>query len=261
MARRKLPTSYDLFVWFIRTEPDCATFLVRLGAAEPGMEGSYGTPLVESRQARTAASVPIRCARFCARSMCSEDDFGWGWVDSQSDSQWGGFGWISGHGVDDQRRISHGKGKGGTPQISTASLPDIVFMLLFFFMVTTVMREVSLKVRVLPPEATEVKKLEKKSLVSYIYIGPPIKALVEAYGTEPRIQLNDAYATISDLSEFIVAEREARDEKEVPFMTTSLKVDKETKMGIITDVKQELRELNALKINYSTKKGMKKALN
>jgi biopolymer transport protein ExbD len=149
------------------------------------------------------------------------------------------------------------KGKGGTPAISTASLPDIVFMLLFFFMVTTVMREVSLKVKISPPKATEVKKLEKKSLVSYIYVGPPIKALIEVYGTEPRIQLNDAYATISDLKEFIVAEREARDEKEVPFMTTSLKVDLDTKMGIITDIKQELRELNALKINYSTKKGIK----
>ena len=149
------------------------------------------------------------------------------------------------------------KGKGGTPAISTASLPDIVFMLLFFFMVTTVMREVSLKVKISPPKATEVKKLEKKSLVSYIYVGPPIKALIDVYGTEPRIQLNDAYASISDLKEFIVAERGARHEKEVPYMTTSLKVDLDTKMGIITDIKQELRELNALKINYSTKKGVK----
>jgi len=149
------------------------------------------------------------------------------------------------------------KGKGGTPAISTASLPDIVFMLLFFFMVTTVMREVSLKVKISPPEATEIKKLEKKSLVSYIYVGPPIKALVDVYGTEPRIQLNDTYATVKDLPEYIIAEREARDEKEVPFMTTSLKVDQDANMGIISDIKQELREMNALKINYSTKKGVK----
>lgn len=149
------------------------------------------------------------------------------------------------------------KGKGGTPAISTASLPDIVFMLLFFFMVTTVMREVTLKVKISPPEATEIRKLEKKSLVSYIYIGPPIKALIDVYGTEPRIQLNDAYATVKDLPEYIIAEREARDEKEVPFMTTSLKVDQDAKMGIVSDVKQELRDMNALKINYSTKKGIK----
>ena len=148
------------------------------------------------------------------------------------------------------------KGKGGTPVISTASLPDIVFMLLFFFMVTTVMREVSLKVEFKAPAATEVKKLEKKSLVSYIYIGKPIKALVPIYGTEPRIQLNDTYKKVSDIREYIIKEREERDEKEVPFMTTSLKVDRETKMGIVTDVKQELRKINALKINYSTKKGI-----
>jgi len=124
-------------------------------------------------------------------------------------------------------------------------------------MVTTVMREVTLKVKISPPAATEVKKLEKKALVSYIYIGPPIKALIPTYGTESRIQLNDAYAQVNDLDEYIMAERAARDEKEIPFMTTSLKVDKDTKMGIVSDVKQKLRDLNALKINYSTKKGIK----
>ena len=141
-----------------------------------------------------------------------------------------------------------------TPQISTASLPDIVFMLLFFFMVTTVMRETSLKVRINRPEATEIQKLEKKSLVSYIYIGPPIKPLVPVYGTEPRIQLNDVLATASDIPEFVEMERKKLNEAEVPLMTFSLKVDKETRMGIVTDVKQELRKVNALKINYSTKK-------
>jgi len=119
------------------------------------------------------------------------------------------------------------------------------------------MREVTLKVKISPPAATEVKKLEKKALVSYIYIGPPIKALIPTYGTESRIQLNDAYAQVNDLDEYIMAERAARDEKEIPFMTTSLKVDKDTKMGIVSDVKQKLRDLNALKINYSTKKGIK----
>ena len=62
----------------------------------------------------------------------------------------------------------------GTPAISTAALPDIVFMLLFFFMVTTVMRETTLFVEVMIPKATEIKKMEKKSLVSYIYVGPPV---------------------------------------------------------------------------------------
>lgn len=146
------------------------------------------------------------------------------------------------------------KKDGSTPAISTAALPDIVFMLLFFFMVTTVMREVTLKVKVVTPKATEVNKLERKSLVSYIYIGEPIKSLQNQFGTAERIQLNDAFATKKDILQFVEAEREQTDPAEVPLMTFSMKVDKEAKMGIVTDVKQELREANALKINYSTGK-------
>jgi biopolymer transport protein ExbD len=145
---------------------------------------------------------------------------------------------------------------GRTPAISTASLPDIVFMLLFFFMVTTTIRDASLKVKIVTPNATEIQKLEKKSLVSYIYVGPPSSVALRAtFGTEPRIQLNDSYATVGDLAEFIEKERDARDEAERNKLTTSLKVDKDTKMGLVTDIKQELRKQNALKINYSTKKG------
>lgn len=141
-----------------------------------------------------------------------------------------------------------------TPQISTASLPDIVFMLLFFFMVTTVMRETTLKVKNVRPKATEIQKLEKKSLVSYIYIGQPIAPLIPILGTEPRVQLNDVLARPSDVPEFVELERRKLSEAEVPRMTFSLKVDKDTRMGIVTDVKQELRKVNALKINYSTVK-------
>ena len=146
------------------------------------------------------------------------------------------------------------KKSGGQPAISTASLPDIVFMLLFFFMVTTVMREVTLKVKVVTPNATEINKLERKSLVSYIYIGEPIKALQDQFGTAPRIQLNDAFATKKDIIQFVEAEKETTNPVEVPLMTFSLKVDKDAEMGIVTDVKQELRKANALKINYSTGK-------
>ena len=144
--------------------------------------------------------------------------------------------------------------KKDTPGISTASLPDIVFMLLFFFMVTTVMRETTIMVQQSLPQATEIQKLEKKSLVSYIYIGSPVERMQATYGTKARIQLNDAFATVDDIAQYITAERTARDEKEVPFMTTSIKADQNTKMGIVTDVKQELRKDNALKINYSTRK-------
>ncbi|OFX22714.1 MAG: biopolymer transporter ExbD [Bacteroidetes bacterium GWA2_31_9b] len=144
--------------------------------------------------------------------------------------------------------------KVGSQEISTASLPDIVFMLLFFFMVTTVMRETTIKVVQKMPGATEVKKLEKKSLVSYIYIGKPRQSFQAIYGTEPRIQLNDAFAKVDDIRNYIISEREKVDENERPFLTTSLKVDENTKMGIIVDIKQELRKASALKINYSTRK-------
>ncbi len=146
------------------------------------------------------------------------------------------------------------KGKGGLPEVSTASLPDIVFMLLFFFMVSTVMRETTLKIEQKLPGATEVKKMEKKSLVSYINIGKPKGSFQVMYGTEPRIQLNDAFAKVADIRDYVAAEREKMDEKERPLMTVSLKVDEKTKMGIVVDVKQELRKASALKINYSTRK-------
>lgn len=149
------------------------------------------------------------------------------------------------------------KRKKSMPAISTASLPDIVFMLLFFFMTATTMREVEMKVDVSAgdlPKATELKKLEKKSLVSYIYIGEPKAAFRKMYGSEPRIQLNSSFADVNDIREYIIAEREERDEAEVPFMTTSLKVHSNTKMGIVTDIKQELRKASALKINYSAQK-------
>ncbi len=142
-------------------------------------------------------------------------------------------------------------------QINTASLPDIIFMLLFFFMVTTVMREVDLMVMIKVPEATEAKKLEKKSLVSYIYIGKPLLRYQKAFGTEPRIQLNDQFKTVKDIQDFIAQERDQLNEADRNKLTVSLKIDENTKMGIVTDVKQALRRANALKINYSSVKADK----
>jgi biopolymer transport protein ExbD len=140
------------------------------------------------------------------------------------------------------------------PPISTASLPDIVFMLLFFFMVTTTMRQVSVNVKQSLPAATELSKLEKKSLVSFIYVGEPKPEFAVTMGVAPRIQLDDQFANVEDIQNFIVKEWEARDEAERPSMITSLKIDENTKMGIVSDIKQELRKSNALHINYSSRK-------
>lgn len=144
---------------------------------------------------------------------------------------------------------------GGTPAISTASLPDIVFMLLFFFMVTTVMREVTLLVENKKPMATEIKKLEKKNLVTYIYVGKPKKSFQSQVGTEPRIQLNDSFARLGEIQQYVIEERNNINEAERPLMTVSIKADENVKMGLISDIKQELRKAEALKINYSTRKG------
>ncbi|HJH61115.1 MAG TPA: biopolymer transporter ExbD [Bacteroidetes bacterium] len=142
------------------------------------------------------------------------------------------------------------------PAISTGSMPDIIFMLIFFFMVTTSMREVTLKVKMRLPEATEVQKLEKKSLVSFIYIGPPTNT--KLYGTEARLQLDDQYARVEDVITFIERERQARNEADRPLLTTSLKIHEEVRMSLVTDVKQELRKCGAFRINYSVRKGEKK---
>jgi len=137
------------------------------------------------------------------------------------------------------------------PGISTASLPDIVFMLLFFFMVTTVMRETDLKIKKPRlPKADQVKKLERKSLVSYIYVG---KSKDGSPGD--RIQLNDRVSDIKDIKSFIFAERATHSGAEIPLLTTSIKADLDAYVGTITDIKIELRDINALKINYSTLKG------
>jgi biopolymer transport protein ExbD len=145
----------------------------------------------------------------------------------------------------------------GMPAISTASLPDIVFMLLFFFMVTTQLRESTLLVKHSLPKGNAVKKLENKSLISVIHVGPPIKSLQGKFGTASRIQLNDQFAGLEDIKTFISSEREARNEADRAKMTVSLKIDEDTRMQVVTDLKQALRKSNALKINYSTNKAAK----
>jgi biopolymer transport protein ExbD len=147
------------------------------------------------------------------------------------------------------------KKTGDLPAISTASLPDIVFMLLFFFMVATVMRENTLLIKNTLPYADQLEKLDKKDLVMYIYAGQPSDRFQGQYGTESRIQLNDKFADVKDIAAFIAAERASKREELVPFLTTALKVDKDANMGLVGDIKQELRKVNALKINYTTKKG------
>ena len=143
-------------------------------------------------------------------------------------------------------------GKKEVPGVGVSS--DIVFMLLFFFMVTTQMRETEDKVMVKIPSASEAVKLERKDLSSYINVGTPIRSLQAQYGTETRIQLNDSFKTTKDIRDFVAAERESMSEGDRAFMTVCIKADENTRMGIVTDIKQELRRCSALKIMYSARK-------
>lgn len=147
------------------------------------------------------------------------------------------------------------KKDGDLPAVSTASLPDIVFMLLFFFMTVTTMKDSSLLVENTLPNASEIKKLEKKDRVVYIFVGKPTREYQKVYGTEPKIQLNDKFASVDEVGPYILAERAKKPPELQNFLTTSLKVDRNANMGLISDIKQELRKVNALKVNYTTYEG------
>ena len=148
------------------------------------------------------------------------------------------------------------KKKGGElPPVSTASLPDIVFMLLFFFMTVTVMKDSTIKVKNELPKANEIKKLEKKDRVITIYVGAPSLEYQKVHGTESKIQLNDKFASASDVGDYILMERAKKHQDIQNVLTTSLKVDKDANMGLISDIKLELRKVNALKVNYTTYEG------
>jgi len=134
--------------------------------------------------------------------------------------------------------------------IPTSSMPDVVFMLLFFFMVTTELRETSIEVMQRIPEATQLRKLQRKSLVANLFIGEPKKT--EQYGKEPKIQADDVFIEPKDIIRWVNEQKSKLAENERDQLTVSLKVDTEAKRGIIADVETELRKGNARKLLYTT---------
>ena len=119
-------------------------------------------------------------------------------------------------------------------EISTSSMPDIIFMLLIFFMVTTVMREFD-GLDVLIPRAKMIEKLESKRHTAYIWVTK-----------DGLISVNDRIISINSLSKTMY-EKIASD----PKITVSLKSDENAKMKLITDIHTQLRTANALKLSYS----------
>jgi len=133
-------------------------------------------------------------------------------------------------------------------EIPTAALPDIIFMLLFFFMVTTVMRENTINVKQKMPDATELRKLQRKSLVSYLYLGEPKNTVL--YGDEAKIQTNDVFIEVKDITLWVSKEKDKLSENERDQITIAFKADEEVKMGLISDVELKLRKANALKVMF-----------
>lgn len=145
------------------------------------------------------------------------------------------------------------KGNEDVPAISTASLPDIVFMLLFFFMVATTMRDNEMKLDNILPKADQTNKLDKKERVFSIFIGKPHERY--GLGSGERIQLDDRLADVSEIPDFIKKERAKRIPTPEEALIAALKVDKNSKMGLVAEVKKKLRESGQYKVNYVTNKG------
>jgi len=141
------------------------------------------------------------------------------------------------------------------PPISTASLPDIVFILLFFFMTVTVIKNQNLMVENTLPQATEVDKLDKQDRIIEIFVGKAKNSRSISLGDEPRIQMDDRFVLVDEVGDFALQALSLMPEHLRKVATVSIKADVGVKMGIIEDIKMELRAVNLLKINYTTFEG------
>ena len=137
------------------------------------------------------------------------------------------------------------------PMLNTASLPDLIFTVLFFFITVTHMRQVTLKVKYRVPEGTELTRLVKKSAVTHIYIGKPTDEMSRVVGNETCVQVNDKYADMDEVTDYVAGERDRMSPEDAQAMSVSVKADRETEMGVIADVRQALRRAGALRVNYS----------
>ena len=144
------------------------------------------------------------------------------------------------------------------PALNVASLPDLIFTVLFFFMIVTHMRDVDPKVQYNVPEGTELTKEVNKSGLVYLFIGKPVDAQGRVIADETRIQMGNRYVTVDEIGAEIEKERNRMSEDDRQRLTVSIRADRDTEMGLINDVKQALRKAGALNINYSATKEMRK---
>ena len=139
------------------------------------------------------------------------------------------------------------------PMLNTASLPDLIFTVLFFFMIVTHMRTTTSKVQYALPQGTELKRLVKKSAVTYIYIGramPETTREMSAY----KVQLNNRVGTIGEVASFVANEKKRMNPDDQVKMTVSIKADRSTPMYVINAVRRAVRAGGATRINYSAER-------
>ena len=141
--------------------------------------------------------------------------------------------------------------KYGVPGLNTASLPDLIFTVLFFFMIVTHMQKVAVKVKYRVPQGTELTRLTKKSAVTYIYIGRPSDDMGRVMGKDMRIQLNDKFASADEVADYVSVEKSHMSPEDQQQMMVSIKADKHTPLGLVNQVKQSLRSARVLRISYS----------
>ncbi|KGF17958.1 biopolymer transporter ExbD [Prevotella sp. S7-1-8] len=140
------------------------------------------------------------------------------------------------------------------PGLNTASLPDLIFTVLFFFMIVTHMQKVAVKVQYRLPQGTELTRLTKKTAVTYIYIGRPAVGTKLAKDGKTYIQINDRFVNADDVADYVSADQARMLPEDREIMTVAIKADRDTRMGIITDVKQALRKAKATHVTYSADK-------
>ena len=129
------------------------------------------------------------------------------------------------------------------PSLNVASMPDLIFTVLFFFMIVTHMRSDEVKVKLQVPQGKDVQKLANKASVVNIYIGQ--------FKGEWAVQLNGDLISIDDIPARIEEIRGGMSAENADKVTVRLRADRHTPMGVITDVKQALQKSYALRINYS----------
>ena len=163
------------------------------------------------------------------------------------------------------RSMFHDRRRHGVPSLNVASMPDLIFTVLFFFMIVTHMRSDEVKVRLEVPAGSEVKKLTGHPAIVNIYIGRQgdretrsqesgvrrLESGVRRLDNTWLVQLNGDLVSPSEIPARINAIRSKLSPENAERLTVSFRADRHAPMGLVSDVKQALQQAYALKINYS----------